>query len=322
MKSTEEIKVPKKIVDQVIGQEEAVKIIKKASLQRRHVLLIGEAGTGKSLIGQALAQLLPKEKLVDIMCLPNDQDDNNPLIRTMPKGKGKTLVQKLKLQALSSGRTQNIFLFILLIIAIISPWWIRQQYGDIMAAASLIGSTFMLIAFVLFMNLGKRLRTGKVQIPKMLINNDKQQQAPFHDATGAHAGALLGDVLHDPLQTFLTGQELHLRGGKQAINKIVNNLLKKHKNKIIKKGTYQAIHTNKNELKVLAEKNNQLQDVEVLSVNKYKYNGELIKITTESGKTLITTPEHKIATKSLFGKKSYKRADKLKRNQNLFTIPK
>ena len=46
-KSTADIKVPKKIFEQVIGQEEALKIIKKASLQRRHVLLIGEPGTGK-----------------------------------------------------------------------------------------------------------------------------------------------------------------------------------------------------------------------------------------------------------------------------------
>ena len=34
MKSTKNIAVPKKIVDQVIGQDEAVTIIKKAALQR------------------------------------------------------------------------------------------------------------------------------------------------------------------------------------------------------------------------------------------------------------------------------------------------
>ncbi|MFH1683046.1 MAG: LAGLIDADG family homing endonuclease, partial [Candidatus Woesearchaeota archaeon] len=47
MKSTEEIKVPNRIIDQVVGQEEAVEIINKAAKQRRHVLLIGEPGTGK-----------------------------------------------------------------------------------------------------------------------------------------------------------------------------------------------------------------------------------------------------------------------------------
>ena len=65
-KSTKELKIPKKIVDQVLGQEQAVKIIKKAAQQRRHVLLIGEPGTGKSMLGLALAELLPKEKLAEI----------------------------------------------------------------------------------------------------------------------------------------------------------------------------------------------------------------------------------------------------------------
>ena len=51
MKTTKDIKVPKDIVNQVIGQEAGVEIIKKAAQQRRHVLLIGDPGTGKSMLG-------------------------------------------------------------------------------------------------------------------------------------------------------------------------------------------------------------------------------------------------------------------------------
>jgi len=39
-KDTSEIKVPVKLVDQVIGQDRAVEIIKKAATQKRNVLLV------------------------------------------------------------------------------------------------------------------------------------------------------------------------------------------------------------------------------------------------------------------------------------------
>ncbi len=199
-KTTKEIEVPKRIIDQVIGQDQAIEIVKKVSKQRRHLLLIGEPGTGKSLIGQGLAELLPKEKLVDVLSFPNLIDENLPLIKTLPKGKGKDLVTKAKLQSLSSLKNQNFIVFALVILAAIAPWWIRKQYGDIMAAASLIGSMIFVAAFVVFLNVGRRFKAS-AEIPKLLIDNSNREKSPFFDGTGAHTGALLGDCLHDPLQS-------------------------------------------------------------------------------------------------------------------------
>ena len=202
-KTTKEIKIPAKLVDQVIGQEHASDIIKKAALQRRNVLLIGDPGTGKSLLAQSLAELLPSEKLVDLLSFHNVVDENTPIIKTMEKGKGKKLISKVRLQSAGSFKNYNLIFFIILILAIISPWWIRSIYGDIMGAASLIGSMIFVAAFVIFMNLSKRMKItdSGISIPKLLIDNSEKKRAPFLDATGAHAGALLGDVLHDPLQT-------------------------------------------------------------------------------------------------------------------------
>ena len=202
-KTTEEIKIPKNIIDQILGQDNAVNIVRKVAKQKRHLLLIGQPGVGKSLVGQALAELSPKEKLVDILAYPNIQDENTPLIKVAPKGEGKKIITKAKIQETASMKNQNIIFFFLLILTMIAPWWIRKYYGDIMAAASLIGSMIFLGAFVLFINLNRRvgITSNLVRAPKLLIDNSTMEKAPFIDASGAHSGALLGDCLHDPLQS-------------------------------------------------------------------------------------------------------------------------
>tara|TARA_Y100000310_G_scaffold345214_1_gene462763 strand:+ start:4003 stop:5868 length:1866 start_codon:yes stop_codon:yes gene_type:complete len=210
-KSTSEIEVSKSLVNQIIGQDRAVEIIKKAGKQRRNVLLIGEPGTGKSMLGLALAEILPKEKLVDIISFPNPNDENAPLIRTVPASQGRDLVAKARIQGMNMFKNQNIIIFILVLLSMIAPWWVRSYYNsDIMFAAFFLGGMIFLAAFVIFLNFGRRME-GKAKLPKVIVDNFKKKQVPFFDATGSHAGALLGDVLHDPFQSGGLGTPAHER---------------------------------------------------------------------------------------------------------------
>src|SRR3989338_7581718 len=139
-KSTAELKIQKRIIDQVLGQEHAVEIVKKSAEQRRHVLLIGEPGTVKSMLGMGLAELLPKEKLVDIISFPNPNDENMPLIRTVPAGAGRDLVGKARFQSMQLAKGQSFFLGIFVMIFLGATIFFRatNKISDIMFAALFI----------------------------------------------------------------------------------------------------------------------------------------------------------------------------------------
>ena len=66
--STEDVPVPERLVDQVIGQVAASSVIRKAAEQRRHMMMIGDPGTGKSMLARSMTELLPKDTLTDVLC--------------------------------------------------------------------------------------------------------------------------------------------------------------------------------------------------------------------------------------------------------------
>jgi len=194
--STAEIPVPQRLIDQVIGQEEAVKIIKLAASQKRSVLLLGEPGTGKSLLASAMAELLPPEELEDVICSPNPEQRTQPLIQVVKAGQGEKLLREAK----EKGNQRDFSLKFLTIFAAIAILLISFFYTFTRNNFYyLLGGMFLVL--VIYGVKKRYLAQGQPPDLKLLINNAGKKHAPFIDATGSHAGALLGDVRHDPFQS-------------------------------------------------------------------------------------------------------------------------
>ncbi|MBQ3735590.1 MAG: ATP-dependent protease LonB [Candidatus Methanomethylophilaceae archaeon] len=195
--STDELKIPDMMADQVIGQDAAVNVIKKAASQRRHVMLIGEPGTGKSMLANSMVEFLPKDELEDVVAYHNPEDFNEPRIRVLPAGKGKAIVDEQKAQAAAQrARKNNTFIYVIgLIIVLGVAYFIYSGNATLLWIAVLAG----FLIFMMYRTPGQRNET--IIIPKLLVGHERGDMPPFVDATGTHAGALLGDVRHDPFQS-------------------------------------------------------------------------------------------------------------------------
>ena len=195
--STEEVPIPETLVDQVIGQETGSVVIKKAAEQRRHMLMIGDPGTGKSMLAKSMTELLPKDVLEDVLIYPNEDDENAPRVRCVPASRGDRIV-KLQREAIrqQKERSQKMLLIafaaigFLLVIATL-------QTGDII---TLLFGGFLLMFGYMFIR-GRLSASDESRIPKLLVKHEMDELPPFIDATATLSGSLLGDVRHDPFQS-------------------------------------------------------------------------------------------------------------------------
>ncbi len=165
-KSTEDVPIPERLVDQVIGQDAGSIVIRKAAEQRRHMMMIGDPGTGKSMLARSMTELLPQDKLEDILCYPNEDDENEPRVRTVPAGRGDRIVKSqkeaIKIQREKSQKMLMIgFVAVAFLLAVVAI-----QSGDILTL--LFGMLLLMFGYMFL-----RSRMGgadEARIPKVLVN--------------------------------------------------------------------------------------------------------------------------------------------------------
>lgn len=82
--STEDIPIPTDPLARVIGQEKAVEIARVAAYQRRHLLLVGPPGIGKSMTAQALALHLERPR-TELRVVHNPEYPERPSIEVVER---------------------------------------------------------------------------------------------------------------------------------------------------------------------------------------------------------------------------------------------
>jgi ATP-dependent Lon protease len=337
-KDTSEVKVPEKLIDQIIGQDRAVKIVRNAAKQRRNILLIGTPGTGKSMLAQGMAELMPAEELEDVLMYPNRMDENNPAVRVVKtkvplelakkmkadakgqkqvsvpggprgeSGQGRVIIEQERMRARMENRggiSTSTIIFGLMIILLLAYLFSSSGQGPIggednkyLLPALIIGGAFIVGAFMFSSQLGKRMGgAGEMLEPKLVVDNSGKKNAPFVDATGSKAGALFGDVKHDPLQSFLPESKFYVAEGKKLTSTNFASLWKKmsskYPEKVEKSEGYEYITFPANEnVYVLSANGGETTPSRVMSMNRRAYGGRVVKIETETSE-IATTPEHK-----------------------------
>ncbi len=269
-KTTSDVTVPDHLVDQIIGQEKGVEIIKKAARQKRNVLLIGSPGTGKSLLAQGMAELMGVEELEDVLARQNPNDENTPLVKvvkTYPKeelkkwlaehekwkafrkkeaktsgekfeerefelpGQGRRLVQQERTKGrINTGGMPSMLILLLIPVVLFLVFQALSApdgKGENIFAALILGLLILGASWLFTSSISKRMAGfgDAGSEPKLIVDNTGKTSAPFVDATGSKAGALFGDVRHDPLQTGGLGTPAHLRVESGAVHKANKGVL-------------------------------------------------------------------------------------------------
>ncbi|CAF30742.1 ATP-dependent protease LonB [Methanococcus maripaludis] len=209
-KTTDELPKPSpNLINQVIGQDEAVKIVLSAVKNKRHALLLGDPGVGKSMMVKAFGQLLEHSsdfKPYSLIARPNIKNSEKPIVDLI---EGRMIEETAQIESPKLMR-QPPSIFTLLLGIIVSSLvlsYILNGLSDpsskfaVIAAISVIGS--LLVFLILFLNI---FGATKASMPNSVSPADVKplvlyecKKRPLVRASAYNTTKLLGDIKHCPL---------------------------------------------------------------------------------------------------------------------------
>jgi len=143
-------------------------------------------------------------------------------------GLGRRIVNIKKMMIKEEGRRIPTGLLLLVLgIILVGVIFLAEIAENIkwMIVAAVLGLGFLFILSNATAGLNRRLMPTESTNPKLIVDNTRKKNAPFIDATGSKAGALLGDVRHDPLQSGGLGTPAHLRVEAGAVQRANQGVL-------------------------------------------------------------------------------------------------
>ena len=171
----------------------------------------------------------------------------------------------------------------------------------------------MSAALVFAMQLGRGRMFDAGESMKLIVDNSGKKKAPFVDATGSRAGALLGDVKHDPFQSFDGKTQVVLNDENMTLEKVFREYYGKYPIERGEGGYEAIVIPRKEKARIMAARGGRRKKARLLIINRRPYAGKIIKIKVGRHQALLTTPEH-----AYISNPSAKVARKLRKGMSVF----